>query len=121
MYKVLAIDDEMEICKVIEAFLTKKGFCVLTAYSGEESLKIIEKEKPDLVVLDKRMPGIGGVAVLRELVKRKDSTPVIVLSGSEELSEHAEELKDLGYDDILIKPIDLKILLERINKRLAGK
>lgn len=119
MLKVLAVDDEPEICKVIDKFLTKKGFLVLVAYTGEDALAVFEKEKIDLVILDKKMPGIGGLGVLNELKRRKLSVPVIILTGS--LGTREEEAREMGSLDILHKPIDLSILLEKVNHRLGKR
>lgn len=121
MYKILAIDDEIEIIKIIQIFLTKKGFQVFTAESGEEGLAVLEKENPDLIILDKKMPGMGGRGVLKELQRRKINTPVIILSGSQDLPGHIGEIKEMGYNDILLKPIELNALLENVNKRLGQK
>jgi two-component system response regulator GlrR len=117
-YRILVVDDEAEICKILSLFLKKKGFDVLAAGSGEEALAILGKERVDLMILDKKMPGIGGLAVLSELKKRKAGTPVIVLTGSMDFSE--ETAIELDCAAVLNKPIDLTVLLERIEETLKG-
>ena len=117
MHKILTVDDEVEIVKIISAFLNKKGFQVLTAYSGEEALEVIAKEKPDLILLDKKMPGIGGRGVLKKLKEDGINIPVILLSGSLGM----EEMKELVNGEVLSKPIDLNELVERVNKRLQNQ
>ncbi|MDD5633806.1 MAG: response regulator [Candidatus Omnitrophica bacterium] len=117
-YRILIVDDEEKICKLIEKFLLKNGFDVLIACSGEDALNVIEKEEFDLMILDKRMPGINGVGVLRELLYRGMALPVIVLSGVQDLHGNIDEIKAMGYSDILVKPVELFFLLECINKKL---
>ena len=119
MHKILVIDDEIEICKIIDKFLTKHGFMVSTAQSGEQGLELLNKEKFDLLIQDKRMSGIGGLGVLKELKEKKSAIPVIILTGSQDIAEAVDEVKDLGYDDFLFKPIDLNILLENVKRRLG--
>jgi DNA-binding response OmpR family regulator len=116
--KILVVDDEAEICKILDKFLTKKGFHVLTATSGEEALASFKKERPDLVILDKKMPGIGGQAVLNDFKREAPSVPVIILTGS--IDETSDKAAELGCDAILNKPVDLNVLLETVN-RVLGK
>lgn len=114
--KILVVDDEVEICKILDKFLTKKGFHVLTVTSGEEALASFKKERPDLVILDKKMPGIGGQAVLNEFKKQAPSVPVIILTGS--IDETSDKAAELGCDAVLNKPVDLNVVLETINSAL---
>ncbi|MBU1726870.1 MAG: response regulator [Candidatus Omnitrophica bacterium] len=118
MRRILAVDDEIELGKIFEKFLTMKGFQVTGARSAEEALAVLDKENPDLIILDKKMPGMGGIGLLRELKNKESKIPVIIMTGSQELSGSLDEIKEMGYDDILIKPVDLNLLLEAVNKRL---
>jgi len=113
------IDDEADIGRILQIFLTKKGFDVLTAESGEKGLEVLKKEQPDLLILDMSMPGIGGQGVLKELKKGKPSFPIIILTGS--MSEE-EILIGSGpiVSDFVFKPVDLNILLEKVNKLLEN-
>ena len=119
MYKILAVDDEVEICRIVHTFLTKKGYAVTNVNSAEQALELLDKEKFDLMVIDKKMPGIGGMGLLRKLKETENATPVIILTGSRDLPETTEEIEAIGFDDFLFKPIDLTVLLERVNKRIA--
>jgi DNA-binding NtrC family response regulator len=118
-HKILVVDDEPEICKIIKTFLTKKGFEVLTADSGEKALAVLGKEKADLVILDKKMPGIGGQGALDGFKKMRLAVPVVILTGSIDLSE--AKAIEMGCAAILNKPIDLNVLLETVNKVLNGR
>ena len=114
---ILVVDDEAQIVNILDRFLTIKGFRVHKASSGEEALEVIKKGKIDLVVLDEKMPGIGGVGFCKNMKKMKMAVPVIVLTGSINLATLAPEVKDL-YEHIVIKPIRLTKLLELVNSML---
>jgi DNA-binding NtrC family response regulator len=118
MYKILTVDDEVEICRIIDLYLSKKGYAVTIANSAEQALKLLDKETFDLLVIDKRMPGIGGKGLLIQLKEKQIKTPVIILTGSRQLRETTEEIEMTGYNDFLFKPIDLAVLLERVQKRI---
>ena len=122
--KILLVDDEVEILKILEEFTSKMGFAVITADGGERALEVIHsKAKIDLIVLDMKMPRVKGIDVLRELDKLGRRIPAIILSGSIDIPKHSEDLKTLGYDyeDVLTKPVDLNHLLEKINNKLSEK
>ena len=122
MYRILISDDEQEICKLIKTFLERKGFEVIVTDSAEEGLYLLSKEKSDLLIQDKKMPGIGGFGVLRELRARNDNIPVIILTGHlDKIDAATEEVIRLGYVDLLLKPVDLNLLLKKINKRIKIK
>jgi len=95
------------------------GFAVTYVNSAEQALELLDKEKFDIMVIDKKMPGIGGMGLLRKLKEKEIKTPVIILTGSRDLPETTEEIEAIGFDDFLFKPIDLTVLLERVNKRMA--
>jgi DNA-binding response OmpR family regulator len=116
-HKILVVDDELDICRILQVFLTKKGFIVLTAGSGEVALEIINKEKLDLLLLDVNMPGIGSKGVLIELEKKNLDIPVIIITGA---------FTDLGFQkdfrmikEVALKPIDLNALLEKVKETLS--
>jgi DNA-binding response OmpR family regulator len=121
MYKILVIDDEQEIVKILEEFLTKAGFSVITAAGGEEGIKVLNSaQKLDLMIMDMRMPKVNGVDVLKEMKRINKNIPIIILTGSIDASRHEKDLKELGYsrDDIVSKPIDLFLLLAMAKKKL---
>lgn len=121
MKRILVVDDEPEIEKVLATFLKGNGFDVITAGGGREALRIIESgEKIDLMVLDLKMPEISGVDVLRKMRDDGINLKTIVLSGSIDVHGCQEGLWELGFkqEEILNKPVSLRILLEEINKRI---
>ena len=119
--KILIVDDEPEIVKVIEEFLIKTGFEVITALEGSKAIEIINSQsKINLMVLDMKMSEISGIGVLKEVKKINSQIPVIILTGSIDAQKHIGDLRSLGrnYDDILTKPVDLSLLLDKIKKKL---
>ncbi|NLK63451.1 MAG: response regulator transcription factor [Fusobacteria bacterium] len=113
MKKILIIEDEEKIRKVIKNLLVKNNYTVFEAENGIIGLNIYESEKIDLVLLDIMMPEMDGWTVCRE-IKKKENTPIIMLTarGSE-----GDELFgfELGVDDYIKKPFSLGVLLARIN------
>jgi DNA-binding response OmpR family regulator len=119
MLKLLIVDDEIDIREFAKSFFKKRGIEVITASGGNQALALIEKESPDLVLLDVRMEEMTGVEVLRALRKADNSTKVIMVSGveDEEVIKEANELGVVGY---IHKPLVLeeleKIVLAQLNK-----
>lgn len=123
-YKILVVDDEPEIVKILEEFLAKMDFEVMAAIGGEKGLEHINsRAKIDLMVLDMKMPKVKGLDVLRGLKQANRNIPVIILTGSIDAPKHKEELEELGYSlgDIQQKPINLYQLLDMVKKKLGIK
>jgi DNA-binding response OmpR family regulator len=110
--KILIVDDDPQILKLLERFLQAKGREILTAGSGEEALEIFSKEAPDLVILDIIMPGMDGWEVLTKLRESSD-VPVIMLTAKDSPGDTARGLL-LGADDYISKPFDLGEVEARI-------
>ncbi len=115
--KILIVDDEIDILKVVTFRLKKAGYEVLTAVNGKEALDSIRDKRPDLILLDLRLPIMDGYEVCRQV--KTDETlkniPIIFLTASQ-----AERIKEKvkGYDaeDYLIKPFEPEELLEKVKK-----
>jgi len=104
MPKILVVEDDKFLRELIVSKLTKENYIVLTAFDGEEGIKKIKEEKPDLVLLDLILPGIDGFEVLSQM-KRDiivSSIPVIILSNLGQ-KEDIEKGLELGANDYLIK------------------
>jgi CheY-like chemotaxis protein len=104
-FKILLVDDEPSITDNLKAFPERAGDRVDCAADGRQALGKIESVPPDLVILDVLMPEMDGRAVLRDLRKRGNHTPVILLTQVGEAGEHAMALEE-GADDYLNKPFD---------------
>lgn len=117
--KVLIIDDEPEISKMVAEFLMSSGYAAYYALNGPGGLDLIEKEAPDLVLLDIGMPGMDGLEVLRELRKKNLHPIVVVLSANKE-SDTVKRALELGATEYITKPINLDTLLNQFLKDLIG-
>ena len=112
--KVLMVDDEAQFRATTERILTRRGFQTIMAASGEEALKKLD-EKPDVVVLDIKMPGMDGHETLHEIKKRLPDLPVIILTGHGALPS-AREAREKGAFDYLTKPCDIDTLAAKISE-----
>jgi DNA-binding response OmpR family regulator len=115
--RVLVADDDERIVRFTRLKLMASGYDVVTAMTGHGALTMIESENPDIVVLDLRMPGMGGLEVLR-IVRSSSQLPVIVVSAATDLAEKACVA---GANDYLPKPFDPNDLVRRIEKALEGR
>ena len=121
MAKILIIDDDVSIGNMIETALLKAGHEAWRAYSGTEALLLLEKEQPELILLDLMLPGMTGEEVLG-LIRRQGDVPVIVLTAKDALSEKLELLTN-GADDYITKPFDIEEVVARVQIQLrhAGR
>lgn len=117
--KIMVVDDSREIVKVIQRILESENFAVTTAYSGVECLNKLKKEAPDLILLDLLMPGMGGVNVLRELMRRDPKAKVVMLTVIGQVSI-VNECSQLGAKDFITKPFDNEDLIRRVKWILRG-
>jgi len=110
--KILVVDDEREIVKVVRAYLEEAGFSVITASDGQEALTAFRHERPALVILDWMLPKLSGLDVCRAL--RKDSdVPIIMLTARVEETDKLIGL-ELGADDYVAKPFSPRELTARV-------
>src|ERR1700716_1186685 len=110
--KILVVDDEPQLRRVMLATLTDLGYVVMTATSGEGALEKFHQEPPDLVLLDMNMPGMGGLETCRTLRASSD-VPIVILSVRNTERDKVEAL-DAGADDYVTKPFGIQELLARI-------
>ena len=112
MYKtILIVDDEESICQSLKGILVDEGYEVLIAGSGEEALKVIDGELPDLVLLDIWLPGIDGIEALKIIKAEHPHIQVIMMSGHGTI-ETAVKATKLGAFDFVEKPLSLdKVVL----------
>jgi two-component system, OmpR family, KDP operon response regulator KdpE len=114
--RILVVDDEPSIVRVIAANLRVRGYEVLTAASGETALTAADTQQPDCIVLDLGLPGIDGLEVLRRL-RTWARTPVVILTAVGDERDKATAL-DLGANDYVTKPFDMAELLARVRGAL---
>lgn len=111
-FKILIVDDEEKILKVIEAYLIKEGFEVLTAKDGEEALNIFNKELIHLIILDLMLPKISGEEVCTK-IRAASPVPIIMLTAKTEEDNKIEGLT-IGADDYVTKPFSNRELVSRV-------
>ena len=114
--KVLVVDDEPPIRKLLRLGLATQGYDILDAPSGKAALELIAQE-PDLVILDLGLPDIEGLELLRQIRQRNEGVPIVVLSSRGEEAAKVQAL-DLGADDYVTKPFGMDELLARIRAAL---
>jgi OmpR family response regulator RpaB len=120
--RILVVDDEASIRRILETRLKMVGYEVITAADGEEALDAFAKHNPDLVILDVMMPKLDGYGVTRE-IRRTSDVPIIILTALGDVSERITGL-ELGADDYVVKPFSpkelearVKAVLRRTNER----
>ncbi len=114
--RVLVVDDEPNILATLAPLLRSRGYEVFTAMSGRAAIETIDREKPDLVVLDLGLPDIDGVEVCRQ-VRESSNVPIVVLSARGSEGDKVRAL-DVGADDYVTKPFGAEELLARIRAGL---
>jgi DNA-binding response OmpR family regulator len=110
--KILVVDDDPDIVRLLKYFLEAKGRQVQTASTGAEALELFKKEPPDLVILDVMLPGMDGWTVLQK-IRESSQVPVLMLTGKDAPTDKAKGLLS-GADDYIAKPFDLAELEARI-------
>ena len=118
--KILLVDDEKEFVTTLAERLQMRDLNLNIALNGEQALKIVKDEIPDVMILDLRMPGIDGMEVLRRVRKAYPEVKVIILTGHGTKKDE-EEAKRLGAFDYLKKPVDIYTLIETIKKAYKTK
>src|SRR5260370_34607710 len=113
---MLLVDVEPQIRRVMRTTLSSQGYVITEAKTGEEALELMRKERPDLILLDVNMPGMGGIEACRE-IRRTSDAPVIMLTVRNAERDKVGAL-DAGADDYVVKPFGITDLLARIRAAL---
>ncbi len=111
--KVLVVDDSTINNMLLQNFLEEHGFEVITALNGYDAIRILESQKPDLLLLDLMMPGLSGFDVLKMLRKENSDLPVIIISAFAD-ADYINLARELGAKDYIKKPINLGRLVQTI-------
>jgi len=110
--KILIIEDEKDIVRLLKYNLEKEGHIALAAHDGEAGLDLAKKEKPDLIILDLMLPKMAGMDVCRQ-VRKESSVPIIMLTAKKEELDRIVGL-ELGADDYVTKPFSVRELMARV-------
>ncbi|HVJ66580.1 MAG TPA: response regulator [Caulifigura sp.] len=116
--RILLIEDDREISSTLSSVLDGAGYHVLTASNGIDGQRLIEAERPDLVITDMMMPRLGGFPVL-EFLKDLENPPKVIMITANEGGRHKAYAEMLGVVDYLRKPFAMDVLLESVRRALA--
>jgi twitching motility two-component system response regulator PilH len=121
MAKILVVDDSPTEIHVLQTMLEKNGHEVIVANSGEDGIITAKETQPDLVLMDVVMPGMNGFQATRQLTKQKEtaSIPVIIVTTKDQETDKVWAMRQ-GAKDYIVKPVQEKALIERVNSALAG-
>lgn len=123
--KILLVEDEKDIVELVQYNLEREGYQVIPVHTGEDAVALLQKNLPDLIVLDLMLPGMDGLETCR-LIKQNDKfahIPIIMLTAKSEEADMVVGLQ-MGADDYVTKPFSPKVLMARIKaifRRAAGK
>ncbi|PCJ56306.1 MAG: hypothetical protein COA79_19245 [Planctomycetota bacterium] len=117
---ILLVDDDETIRDFLTEFLTLEGFLIVTAINGKEAMKVLSKQKIDLLITDLKMPEMDGLELSIKIKTDYPSLKVLGISGDDNPNEPDDfhELSRSFFDEFLLKPLDCKEILENINKLL---
>ena len=116
MKKILIVEDEDKIRKIVKTFLEKKSFEIVEVSDGKDAIDSFLTEKPDLVILDVMLPHKNGFEICKE-IREFGNTPILMLTAKTQDNDEINSFQ-LGADDFLRKPFSLEVLLVRVNKLL---
>lgn len=121
MKRILIIDDDKMICTVFERFLKKQGYAVNCAADGQEGLRLLDTESPDLVITDIMMPVTDGLEVVLSMREKHPDIPIIAISGGMTSGpiDFLPIVKSFGAIKVFYKPVELKDLSESIREFLG--
>ena len=117
MAKILVIDDEQGIRELLDTLLRRKGYDVILAANGQKGLELFRRERPDVIVLDLKMPGMDGLTVLRQVRSLIPNQPVVILTGAGTL-ETEQQVRALGVTEYVEKEFSLHLLGDSLNRLL---
>ncbi|MCK4749010.1 MAG: response regulator [Bacteroidales bacterium] len=119
MKKILIVDDSNTNVVLLEAILNSRGYKIQTAYNVAEAYNMLEKDRPELILLDLLMPRISGYQFLDQLKQNHETRdiPVIIVSAVND-AQNIQKTMDLGASDYIVKPVDIKVLVNKVEKTL---
>jgi len=117
MAKILVIDDEQSIRNLLDTLLRRKGYDVVVAESGRQGLELFRRERPDVIVLDLKMPEMDGLTVLRQIQNLDPGKPVIILTGAG-TAEAERQVRALGVTEYVEKEFSLHLLGDSLKRLL---
>nr|HID59596.1 response regulator [Desulfobacterales bacterium] len=118
--KILVVDDNEVILRIVRNILESEGYLVITAKNGLEAMKLVFEERPDLIITDYIMPKMDGINLIKKLKSQLTTRyiPVVMLTAKDEVDSEAEVI-DAGADDYITKPVNAKRLLARVRRLIS--
>ncbi len=114
---ILVVDDDVDLSDGLRLVLSREGYRVLQARDGRQAKDVVDRERPDLVIIDMMMPKMGGYPVLEHYKERNDAPPFIMITANEG-ARHKAYAEYLGVVDYIRKPFAMDRLLETVHKVL---
>ena len=118
LYTILIVEDDPVLASVLECFFKENDFEVIHVVSGEEAIKVYEKKRPSLVLLDVILPGINGFEVMKKMLQIDNNIPVIIMTGTEISANSQIKGYNLGVVNYIQKPVFPQVLLAQIKNLL---
>lgn len=118
--KILLVDDEEEFVTTLAERLQLRGIQAQATTDGEDALRLVKSDEPDMIVLDVMMPGISGLEVLKRIKAQNLQIPVILLTGRGDTKE-ADEGMRLGAFDYLVKPVNIEELIKKMGAAIKSQ
>ena len=119
--RILIVDNEMDVCNFVKSFFEMRGFDVVTAFNGDEAMKVLEHIKPALIILDVVMRHEHeGIEYLPHVKLKSPDSKVIMITGVDD-KDSIEQAKKLGADDYITKPLVLEALERTVLSKIGGK
>ncbi len=117
---ILIVDDEEAFANNLVKLMSKRGYDIVTVYNGFDAVNMVGEKEFDVVILDMKMPGMDGIATLREIKKKAPLVEVVILTGHGSIESGIEGMQ-LGAFDFLMKPVSIDDLQEKVSEAYLRK
>ena len=117
---ILLVDDEVAFANNLLKLLSKRGYDVVVVYNGADAVNMVGEKEFDVIILDMKMPGMDGIATLKEIKKKAPNVEVVILTGHGSIESGIEGMQ-LGAFDFLMKPVRIDDLQEKVSEAYQRK
>jgi len=114
MLRLLVVDDEVDICDYVKSFFSERDLEVLVSHNGRDAIRVVQEKNPEIILLDVRMPVMGGIEALKEIYKLDGVRPKVIMVTAVEDIKKVEEAKKYGVVAYINKPL----LLEQLERAI---
>ena len=118
--RILLVDDEVAFANNLLKLLSKRGYDVVVVYNGADAVNMVGEKEFDVIILDMKMPGMDGIATLKEIKKKVPLVEVVILTGHGSVESGIEGMQ-LGAFDFLMKPVSIDDLQEKVSEAYRRK